>query len=263
MRTLVISRWIDDAGALSKRVYTGTEGIRRQMATSLGLTDIEWEAIKAMYDAEIKYADQTVGKLVSTAESASDRPLVIIITGDHGDLFGEYGLIGHNLVLHDGVTRVPGLVIGIEDVAETVDTVTQHIDLTYTAASLAGISTEQFEGRDIREPSRSYAISQRGIAHLDEYTKHDSTFDSSRFFKEPFSSVRTAEWKYLKNDKRERLYGLPDEKQDVADTHPDKVAYLAGILDEEDIEWKQNQEGEATEFSEAAKDHLEDLGYLA
>lgn len=251
-----------DAAGLSESVYTGTEGIRRRMAAGLDLSDAEWEAIEAMYDAEIRYADYTAKQLVSTAQLAADGPLVVIVTADHGDLFGEYGLIGHNLVLHDGLTRVPGLVIGIEDIVDPPKTVTQHIDLTYTVASAAGISLEQFQGRDLRDPSRPYAISQRGIAHLGEYTKYDDTFDSSRFFKEPVTSVRTTDWRYLENKNRQVLYDLPDEESNVANKYPDIVAELSKVIEDEDIDWTRNVEGGSVEFSEEARSRLNDLGYL-
>lgn len=250
------------AKRLSREVYTGTEGIRRLMAAGLDLTDEQWRAIKAMYDAEIRYADETVDRIVSAARAASDRRLVVVVTGDHGDLFGEYGLIGHNLVLHDGLTRVPGLVLGIDGVVDTPETVTQHIDLTRTVAAATGVDTDQFYGRDLREGPRPYAISQRGVAHLDEYTKHDSSFDTTRFFTEPFTAVRTPAWKYLENDARRILYDLPDETTDVSDDHPDVAADLSGVIEDEGVDWDADHDAGAVEFDETAKERLEDLGYL-
>jgi uncharacterized sulfatase len=250
------------AATLSERVYTGTDDIRRRMAAGLEFTEGEWAAIEAMYDAEIRYGDDTAGELVARAESDSDQPLVVVVTGDHGDLFGEYGLIGHNLVLHDGLTHVPGLVVGIEDVVDTPETVTQHVDLSRTVAAVTGISEQGLEGRDLREQSRPYAISQRGIAHLDEYLKHDSRFDADRFFLEPFSAVRTPEWKYLGNENREALYDLPDEEADVKDEHPEMRADLAAVLEEEGIDWSRQVESDSVEFDDEAKGRLKDLGYL-
>lgn len=254
---------MQEAVELSESLYTGTDGIRRRMANGLDLSDAEWDAIKALYDAEIRYADSTAGELIATATSLSRRPLVIVVTGDHGDLFGECGLIGHNLVLHDGLTHVPGLVVGVEDVAETPETVTQHVDLTRTVAAVTDVSTEGMEGRDIRSEQRPYAISQRGVAHLDEYTKHNEEFDTSRFYRAPFTAVRTPDWKYLENDDRSDLYDLPDEQTDVLDAHPDVAEDLAEHIETEGIDWNFEESGESVEFSEQARDHLQDLGYLA
>jgi arylsulfatase A-like enzyme len=250
------------AKRLSREVYTGTEGIRRLMASGLDLTEAQWEAITAMYDAAIRYADQTVDRLVSAARACSDRPLVVVVTGDHGDLFGESGLIGHNLVLHDGLTRVPGLVVGVDGVVDTPETVTQHVDLTRTVAAVTDVATDQFCGRDLRDGTRPYAISQRGVAHLDEYTTYDSSFDTSRFFERPFTAVRTPAWKYLENDERAVLYDLPDETTNVRQNHPEIAEDLSAVIDDEGIDWDAAHDAGAVEFDETAKDRLEDLGYL-
>jgi uncharacterized sulfatase len=157
---------------------------------------------------------------------------------------------------------VPGLVIGVDDVVENANTVTQHIDLTYTVASLTGVRTDQFEGRDLRDPSRPFAISQRGIAHLNEYTKHDETFDTSPFFKHPFTSIRTTQWKYQENEERRVLYALPDEDGNVIGEHPEVASELSQTIAEENIDWTQNPEAESFDFDEEVQDQLRDLGYL-
>lgn len=253
----------EEALEISEGIYTGSEGIRRRMASGLNLSDFEREAILALYDAEIAYADYTAAQLVSAAEATSDRDLITVVVGDHGDLFGEYGLIGHNLVLHDGLIKVPGLVLGIDDVIENADTVTQHIDLTKTIGSITGVDTEQFVGRDIRSSRRPYAISQRGLAHFDSFTKYDETFDTSRFFEEEFTSIRTNQWKYLVNSSKSKLYSLPNETQDVKQENPEVAGRLSEILSEEQIDWKEKVQTDATEFSKKSKQRLEDLGYLS
>lgn len=220
----------NEADALSDEVYEGAESIIERMATGLDLSEQEWAAIEAMYDADIRYADYTVERLVQMVEEHVDGPLVIVVVGDHGDLFGEYGLLGHNLVLHDGLIRVPGLVVGIDEVTESESDVTQHIDLTSTIANMAGVSTSQFQGRDIRDSSRPYAISQLGAVDLDRYTEYNDKFDVSKFFESPHTSIRTTDWKLLTNDDKTILYELPDETTDVASDHPEKVAELENVL---------------------------------
>lgn len=253
----------EEALEISERIYTGSDEIGRRIASELDLSDFEREAILALYDAEIAHADYTAAQFVSAAEAASDRDLITVVVGDHGDLFGEYGLIGHNLVLHDGLIKVPGLVLGIDDVIENADTVTQHIDLTKTVGSITGVDTEQFVGRDIRSSRRPYAISQRGLAHFDSFTKYDETFDTSRFFKEEFTSIRTNQWKYLVNDSKSKLYSLPNETQDVEQENPKVAERLSEILSEEQIDWKEKAQSDAAEFSKKSKQRLEDLGYLS
>lgn len=253
---------VDEAERICGEVYTGSEGIKRRMANGLDLSSEALAGIKALYDAEIEYADHTANELIAAARSASDRPLVVVAVGDHGDLFGEYGLLGHNLMLHDGLIRVPMLVVGIDGIEDSEQTMSQQIDLTRTIASVCDVRTEQFQGRDLREADRPYAISQRGVAHLDRYTDHNSSFDTSRFFEQPFTCVRTPKWKYLENESRRALYRLPDEELDVKADHPEVVERLSETIEEEGIDWTENPEMEAVEFDEGTRDRLKDLGYL-
>jgi uncharacterized sulfatase len=242
-------------------IYHGADAIKRQMAEGGDLSESVLNTIKTLYDAEIRHTDYTVEKIIRKAESEVDRPLVIIIVGDHGELFGEYGLIGHNLVLHDGVIRVPGLVIGIDDIKDTENTVTQHIDLTHTVASITGVLNEQFQGRDLRDPERPYAISQRGVAHLDDYTKHNEPFDTEMFFELPFTSIRTTEYKLLTNENETILYDLPDEVTDVSSKRSGKVTKLHTHINQENTSWLELRQNKI-EYDESTTERLRDLGYM-
>lgn len=250
-----------EADSLSDRIYEGEEEITKQIANGLDFSEKEWEAIRAMYDADIRYADHTVEKFVRMAEKNVEGPLLIVIVGDHGDLFGEHGLIGHTLSLHEGLVRVPGLVVGIDDISENVEDVTQHIDLTFTIANITGVLSDQFEGRDIRESSRGYAISQLGSSNLNRFKQYNENFNSSKFFGSPFSSIRTSEWKLLMNDQKKLLYNLRDEENDVSSEYPSIVDDLSYIIRQEKISWEEFK-GDTVTRNEEMKKQLKDLGYM-
>lgn len=252
-----------EARAIAGEVYAGSTAIKRRMANGLDLSEADFEALIALYDAEIRYADHTVDRIVRAAEASADGDLVIVVAGDHGDLFGEYGLIGHNLVTHDGLIRVPMLVAGLDGVVDSPDDQTQHIDLTRTVAARCGVESDQFEGRDVRSERRPHAISQRGVAKFETYTEHNPNFDTSRFFAEPFTCVRTADWKYLENNAGRALYDLPDESTDVVNDHPDVVSDLSAVIDGEGVDWTRTHRGERTKFDEQSLDRLRDLGYVS
>lgn len=250
-----------EADSLSDEVYEGEESITKRIASGLDLSDKEWEGIRAMYDADIRYADYTVERLVRMAENTMEGPLIIIIVGDHGDLFGEYGLIGHTLSLHDGLIRVPGLIVGFDNINQEDNDIIQHIDLTRTLANLTGVSTDQFEGRDIRNSSRTYAISQLGSTSLERYTKCNQNFDETKFFGKPYTSVRTSEWKLLTNEEKTLLYELPDEKNNVSFKYPDIVERISKAIDKEGIIWN-DLKGDVVDRDEEMKEQLKNLGYI-
>ena len=68
-------------------------------------------AIGALYDGEIRYTDDHVGRLV---ESLRQRGLYddawIIITSDHGELLNEHEQMGHGITLYQQEIRIPLIV---------------------------------------------------------------------------------------------------------------------------------------------------------
>ena len=64
-----------------------------------------------LYDSEVAFVDQQVGRLLKAleAEPFADRTL-IVLTSDHGEAFGEHGLIRHGFELWEELVRVPLIV---------------------------------------------------------------------------------------------------------------------------------------------------------
>jgi arylsulfatase A-like enzyme len=198
---------------------------------------------------------------VSSARNVSDN-LIVVVVGDHGELFGELDVIGHNLVLHEKLLRVPMLVSGIPDVETDGETMTQQIDLTRTLAEVTDVATEQFEGRDIRKSGRKYAVSQCGQADLNTYREHSSEFNDSRFFGEPYTVVTDGEFKLANNEERTDLYRLPNETTDVFESNEECGERLKLVIEEFGIEWSYDSDSLSADFDESQIEQLKDLGYL-
>jgi len=76
------------------------------------LTPEQRSAYLDRYDGEIRFMDHHLGRLLDGLRAAGryDNAL-ILITADHGELFGEHaGAIGHGTWLYEGVLHVPLLV---------------------------------------------------------------------------------------------------------------------------------------------------------
>jgi hypothetical protein len=72
---------------------------------------VERDGHVADYDGEIAFLDAHLGRLL---QFMRDRRLLertlLIVTSDHGEYFGEHGLLGHPAVLYEPVLRVPLIV---------------------------------------------------------------------------------------------------------------------------------------------------------
>ncbi|MCP5108087.1 MAG: sulfatase-like hydrolase/transferase, partial [bacterium] len=61
-----------------------------------------------LYDAEIAFTDEAVGKIVEALKSRGllENTLVVIV-GDHGEAFGEHNEYGHGIFCYDEALKVP------------------------------------------------------------------------------------------------------------------------------------------------------------
>jgi len=250
---------VEEALELSLSTYRDGEHIYEQIATGLNFSDDEWSAIEAMYDSEIRYADDRVGDLFDFIQANTDDT-IIIITSDHGDLFGEHGFIGHGFHLDDGLIRVPMVVHGLDGIEDNTENPVEHIDFTRTLAEVGGCSTDSLQGIDLRSESRDYCISQTSIDDLARITKYNSDFDVDRLFHGKCSAVWSEEFKYIEGKDDAALYLLPDEETDELSSHPDEASDMAGLIDTR-APWK-GLESPSARFSDHTKERLHDLGYI-
>jgi Sulfatase len=71
----------------------------------------EREAVVALYDEEIAYADWALGRFFHhLSKSGRFDNAWVIVTSDHGEEFGERGMWGHGITLYDEMLHVPLIV---------------------------------------------------------------------------------------------------------------------------------------------------------
>lgn len=199
------------------------------VANGCSLSDSELAALEAMYDAEIAYTDDRVGALYDCLQRELDDA-IIVITADHGELFGEDDMLAHKYSMHNGVLHVPMVVQGLAGLAD--EGVIQHSDVLLTLLSTAGAETETIQGVDLREDRREYAISQSPSDSLAPLLEHNPGYDTSRFPTEPYSLLQDGRFKYVQRPDEPRLYRLPDETGNVIDDYPEVAKRLDTYLTE-------------------------------
>ena len=105
----------------------------------------------ALYDGEIAYTDRHIGRLLDElrARQLYDKT-VIVVTGDHGEGFGEHGVELHGYHLYAAQTKVP-LIIRVPGLpAHHADTPAGHVDILPTLVNLAGgAATPEMMGRSL------------------------------------------------------------------------------------------------------------------
>jgi choline-sulfatase len=92
-----------------------------------------------LYDQEIRFTDLHVGRLVEDlrARGLYERT-AIVVTGDHGEGFGEHGIDLHGYHLYAAQTKVPFIVRVPGAAPRRSETPVGHVDILPTLANLAG-----------------------------------------------------------------------------------------------------------------------------
>jgi len=105
----------------------------------------------AQYDHAVSRIDAAIGRLLDHARATLARDLVVAVTADHGEEFGEHGGVYHGSALYDEQVRVP-LVIAAPGLAPgRVLAPVELVDVAPTLAGLAGVARPpSMRGRDLR-----------------------------------------------------------------------------------------------------------------
>lgn len=117
----------------------------------------------------VEYSDALVGQLSQALDEMklADSTL-LVITGDHGEAFGEHNQTVHNFTVYDEEVRVPLLVVNprLFTHRSTFDRLGRQIDIAPTLLSILGYaSPRQWQGTSLfiqDQPRRAYLFSDDG-----------------------------------------------------------------------------------------------------
>ena len=240
-------------GATADASGPGDERLRRQIAA---------------YDAEIRYTDHEIGRLLDHLDEEVGRErTLVVVTADHGEGLMQHGWMGHGVHLHEELVRValllrwPGHVpagrrlaapVGLIDVAPTIlglleippgDLAAQGIDLS---PAVRGAGTPAAD-RPMYFQRRSY----KTPTHNGRDTRY------------PMFAIRQGRWKYVEDGPGAALYDLesdPGELTDVRASEPQVAATLAREL----RAWHETEEKLPPQHAIAPEDgeRLRALGYV-
>lgn len=246
----------EEAAEFSMHVHYNAE---EYIANGLDFSDEEWNALKAMYDAEIAYTDEMVGRLVDHVRDRDDDTIVVV-TSDHGQAFGERGMLTHMYILHDCLIRVPMVTWGLDIDAD--GRLVQQSDVMRTILERVGVDTEGIQGVTLDDGDREFVVAQRKERSLEPIWGFNPAF-GDWLTESAQSCLRTTEYKYeLSEADESALYRIPDDEANVIDEEPE----IATDLDEQLREWLATEgtpfgSEVTTEYDERMVKQLRDLGY--
>lgn len=261
------------------------------------IDDAEWSDIRGLYDAEIRHIDAELGRLFDRLRAAGEwEDTLVIVCADHGELHGEHDLYGHEFGLYDPIVNVPLIVKQPGgDAGRRTDQV-ELLDLYHTVLDHTGV--EALDGGESLEPTRSLLDDRyrefdggenafveyfRPVVELNQLENKASAagieLDRDSRFYSRMRAVRQPDVKYVRNerigDECYRLDSDPGETENLlaeragADSDGDGTdcaeleSALSAFEEELGTKWSAVDDDEVLdEMSEAARERLQDLGYV-
>ena len=214
------------------RRYYHLDAIWRACSGGYDLPDSTIKRMRRLYVASIRYMDDWLGRLLERLQRAGmlDNTLVIV-AADHGENFGEGGLITHGLSLDNRLIHVPFVVAGpgaegvrltsLAELPRIVAEVAELPDHPWHDGPPAGIGVAQFdpptEGPD--DPRARAAAERWGLG------------DEARLrFGTPLTCAVTGDLKLLRRGDREELYDLRLDPLETSPLTPDSLPDRANEL---------------------------------
>jgi arylsulfatase A-like enzyme len=229
-----------------------------------------------LYDSEIRYLDDKLADLFDELRRVDKfENSLIIILGDHGELFGEHDLIGHHFSLADELLRVPLFVkwpngsnplatnrsdafVSLSNVFKTILNVTD----VGPSVDFDCVSLEEQHANNNRRVFAHYRTPESMLKSFQKQVNRPFSFHDE--YDTEVSVVRDGSNKLVLADDDIRLYDLGTEEaetDDQSDDRPERTTELRTVLDEH-----LSQDSLATQssldFSDRVQQQLEDLGYI-
>lgn len=256
------------ANKTAEVAYQSTTDPYDTIANSKNISDDEWTAIQTAYDSLIRQLDNLISSLIAHVDHLGlDENTIFILTSDHGDLLGEFGLVSHKLLLHDALIQVPIIVRGSDQLMSIDEHLIQHIDVLQTILDEVGVPTEGMHGITLPDDSRKFTITQRGSETAEKTLKHireeNSGFTHNLVQSGLVTALRTEDWKLITNGENTDLFHLPNEYNDVSSDYPEYSKELSQKLDN----WMEQfgapiDSNTRAMFSEEVQQQLTNLGYI-
>ncbi|MCM2269805.1 MAG: sulfatase-like hydrolase/transferase, partial [Thermoanaerobaculia bacterium] len=196
----------------------------------VSITDAERAYASALYDGDIAFLDERLGRLFAQFELAGVfDEAIVVVTSDHGEQFWEHGTWGHGGTVYDEEIRVPLLVrlppatarriAGGRPLPLAVEEQVELVDLYPTLLDLLGVALpHRVQGRSLR-PLLAGAPGWIAREALAEETSGRMERKALRTQRSKFIlSARSGSWPEG-DDQRAELYDLradPGERADFA-----------------------------------------------
>ncbi len=187
--------------------------------------------IPEVYDGEIRFMDYHIGRFLDALRAKGRyRDALVILVGDHGELFGEHGQTGHGRWLYEPLMRVP-LVVRFPGGRDGGRKTTEPVSVVDIAAIVAGIT-----GIRLPESSEAQEIGKRSIVVAEWFRDRFSINRIGESVNRDLVAAVRWPWKVIKSSSGStEFYNLGEDpgetrKRETGDVPPELDTELRAAL---------------------------------
>jgi len=248
----------EDIGGIPENVHLGKH------------TEVDYYI--AQYDAEIRYMDEHIGKVLDEVKAMglSDNT-IIIFTADHGESLGEHNYyFAHGRLPYNDNVEVPLIIMnpGLKSEIKVIDQPVELINILPTVLDILDIP--------INKEAQGKSLVPLMLGNSDSIPKY--VFTEAGFQMNYQRVIRTKKWKliYVPDEKDQRIMqGMPFELYDI-ENDPKELNNLVNVetkiaseLQKELFKWMESAKGVnglpspgTVVIDKKTEENLKSLGYI-
>lgn len=221
-------------------VFSGEDAAK---SDKLKMTKAEMTHVRALYDSNVSYQDDILGKLIEKLKTAGIwEQTMLIVTADHGDEQWEDGRVGHGASSRDMLVHVP-LLIHYPPLfkAGKYTEGTELVDVVPSLADALGVQMDaEWQGQSLIPLTQGVGGGYPRLSFTSMY--------------EDAHGARLGHWKVrVSGGSNLRVYDLKADPDEMKDLAGEPTAEIGGravldplwLLRTFNLEWKKSQWGNA------------------
>jgi arylsulfatase A-like enzyme len=254
--------------------YKKAQGVNQDpwkyISGEISMSTEDFEILKCLYKAELKYLDSQLGNLFDKLEQLGELDnTCFMIVGDHGENIGDHGLMDHQYTLSQTLIHVPfSLRYPNKFESKKVQSLVETKSIYDTVCDIAGVDSQVTTKKSLvsSDLGNNYAIAEYPEPHpsvdklrnrVNDVSKNIDKYDRS------LRSIQKGNWKYMQgSDGYGALYNLaedPEENSPLSDRN--QIKDIQKILDS-NLGEMENDYNSSKELDGSIQDRLNDLGYI-
>lgn len=218
------------------------------------------EYASSLYDGEIAYMDENIGKVLKKLKDFNlNDNTIIIVVGDHGESLGQHQEITHAMFVYNATQHVPLIVHIPGGHKQRIKEVVRLMDIAPTVADLTKVTfPEPIQGVSLlplmngKEKSKRFAYSE-------------SLYPELHYGWSPVVAITTNQYKFINVPKPE-LYDRIADPQETKNLIKEKASIakvLKGELEETNKKYARSDIGGLQKMDPETEERLRSLGYLS